>query len=224
MLAVSVSIALALLVGCDAKWLGIQGSGITKTESRDVSDFTKLSIEGHGIINVEFGDEPSLRLTCDDNLLEFVETEVDGDELRISHTETIDPSDALRIDIVVKTLSEIDLSGAAKLNIQSAKLDDLRLSISGSANIQADGTAENVVIRVSGAANISAGELRAKSVDISISGTGNAEVYASEWLEASVSGAGKINCLGSPQIRKQEVSGVGRIQVEKDNGTQAEAE
>jgi hypothetical protein len=213
-----------LFAGCDVPWQGVQGSGVSKTESREVSDFTKINIEGHGVIHIAFGDEPSVQLTCDDNLLEFVEAEVVGDELKIWHTETIDPTDSLRVDIVMKNLTDVDLSGAAKMSIQSIQSDRLNLSISGSANIEADGTVDDVVIEVSGAAKIAAKDLRSRTMKISISGAGKAEVFASESLEASVSGAGKINCLGNPSKVKKDISGVGRIVVDEASASKAEAE
>jgi len=45
---------------------------------------------------------------------------------------------------------------------------------------------------VSGAADIDTRDLKARKVEISVSGAGNAKVYASESFEGRVSGVGNI--------------------------------
>ena len=79
----------------------------------------------------------------------------------------------------------------------------------------ADGVAGSLISELSGASRVDANELRAKSVKVSISGAAKADLYASDSLDASVSGAGVVNCLGKPAKVTQKLSGVGRINVDK---------
>jgi hypothetical protein len=64
---------------------------------------------------------------------------------------------------------------------------------------------------LSGAGNIDARELKAKEVRVSVSGAASADVYAKEYLDASVSGVGSIDYYGNPAKVKTDVSGVGSI-------------
>lgn len=203
-----------LVAGCDIRFQGIRGSGIAKSESRDISDFDRIELDGIGTVNVEFGEKPSLKVTCDDNLLEYVETKVVDGVLKIGVRENINPVTKLTFDVVATKLVGADVEGAAKMNIRAAKLADFELDISGAGEFVADGTAEHVEIDVSGAAKIDANELKAKSVKISISGAGKADLYASETLDASISGAGLVNCLGKPKVTKS-ISGAGHINVDE---------
>ena len=53
--------------------------------------------------------------------------------------------------------------------------------------------------------------LRARRVSISVSGAASADVYAREYLDASVSGVGSIDFYGNPDKTNTSVSGVGSI-------------
>jgi len=56
----------------------IHGSGNIIDENRDVNNFYGLSILGSGRVIMEQGTEESLRIEADDNLLPYLETEVNG--------------------------------------------------------------------------------------------------------------------------------------------------
>jgi hypothetical protein len=146
-------------------------------------------------------------------LLEFVTSEVVDGKLTLKVTENIRPTKNLEFEIVTDKLSEAEMSGAAVLKVDSIDAPELRLATSGAGKIQASGKVDRLDVDVSGAANIEAAELMAKTVSISISGTGSADVYASDSLDASISGAGRINCLGKPAAVAKSVSGVGKINV-----------
>ncbi len=207
---------LALLwTGCDISLQGIRGSGVTQSETREISEFDRIEVDGIGTVNVEFGTKPALQVTGDDNLLEFVETQVVDGVLKISLRENINPVTKLTFDVVATKLKAAEIGGAARLYIRSAKLDDLHLIVDGAGEIVADGTAGSVKIEVSGAAKIDTNALLAKSVKISISGAANANIYASETLDATISGAAKVNCLGKPPKVTKNVSGAGRIKVDE---------
>jgi Putative auto-transporter adhesin, head GIN domain len=56
----------------------ISGSGRVMSETRDVSGFSNVSFEGSGRLVIEEGGAESLTVTGDDNLLKYIETEVEG--------------------------------------------------------------------------------------------------------------------------------------------------
>jgi hypothetical protein len=200
-------------LGCSRIFMGIPGSGIAATENRDVEPFDKIEISGFGTVEVVFGDEHSLKVTTDDNLLEYVKTVVKDGTLQISIRENINPDVPLTFNVVTNDLNTVDISGAANLIVRSAQLDSLVIGASGACRMTADGTVDRLEVGVSGSGKIDADKLLAKKVKISISGAGKANVHASESLDASVSGAGLIQCSGDPADVSQSVSGVGRIQV-----------
>jgi hypothetical protein len=92
--------------------------------------------------------------------------------------------------------------------------DHLKIDTSGASNIQASGETKKLEIDMSGASNINTRELRALSVRVSGSGAGHAKVYASEELNAKLSGVGSITYAGDPKVVTKDVSGLGSISKE----------
>ena len=56
-----------------------------------------------------------------------------------------------------------------------------------------------------------AGGLKAENVRITVSGAGDAEVYASKSLHAVISGAGDVVYDGNPADVQREISGWGEV-------------
>lgn len=63
--------------------------------------------------------------------------------------------------------------------------------MSGAGNVAATGNVERVEAEISGAGDLDFSDLVAEIATIEISGAGDVRIYASESLDASVSGAGR---------------------------------
>jgi hypothetical protein len=61
---------------------------------------------------------------------------------------------------------------------------------------------------------LSARQLTADSANVSLNGSGSAEVEARRQIVAEISGAGSISVYGNPQARSTQVNGSGRISFE----------
>src|ERR1700677_3466463 len=59
----------------------VSGSGHLISETRNVSDFSNVSLEGSGRVVIQQGGAESVTVTGDDNLLSHIETEVRGNTL-----------------------------------------------------------------------------------------------------------------------------------------------
>ena len=62
----------------------VRGSGKVITEERQVSGFDKVEINGAGELYIEQGETEALTVEADDNLMEYITTEVHGDTLELS--------------------------------------------------------------------------------------------------------------------------------------------
>ncbi|MBN1872859.1 MAG: DUF2807 domain-containing protein, partial [Anaerolineae bacterium] len=61
----------------------VEGSGNVIEETRDVRDFSRVRLAGFGRLHIERGDTESLRIKAEDNLLQYITTEVKDGELDI---------------------------------------------------------------------------------------------------------------------------------------------
>jgi hypothetical protein len=61
----------------------VVGSGIVKAEKRDMSDFSNIDISGSLNVEIVAQQDFSVEVEGDDNLLDYIKTEVKGETLKI---------------------------------------------------------------------------------------------------------------------------------------------
>ncbi len=198
-------------VGCNFVFNSIAGSGISATENRQITSFGRLSMAGHGDINIQCGQPHSLALTTDDNLIDLIETEVKNGELRIEATESIAPRIGPKFDITTEELSGISIAGSADVAVVDFAGDELALHVAGSGSFHVVGSAETVRLEIAGSGDADLTGLVAQRVDIKITGSGDARVHATEKLTVSIAGSGDIAYIGDPTI-EQSIAGAGSVQ------------
>ena len=214
---------------------GVPGSGVVKTEKRDVKNFDSISIRYPAEVTITQGKVESLSIESDDNVLPQMRTEVVDGVLVIRNVEDkyskrVSPTQSIRITIVVKDLSKIDFSSAGILTVDGLKTDDFELNLSGAGevtfsdvdfkhmtiklsgagSITADGNVEVLDVTINGAGNIEAEGLKALKATVRISGLGSATVRVEDELSAHISGAGSIDYYGDPKV-EESISGAGSI-------------
>jgi len=215
----------------------VRGSGDVITVKREVSNFDQVALSGMGTLYISLGEEESLKVEAEDNLLPYIETQVQGGRLNIGIKDArwniaVQPTQPIRYYLTVKDLSVLELSGAGNIEVTEIETPVMHITASGAGNIEIERlTADSLVTDVSGAGScrIHAGEVqdqdlsisgaggyraenvKSQKVAIEISGMGGAKVWAENSLRVDISGAGSVNYYGQPHI-SQEISGVGNIQ------------
>lgn len=209
---------------------GKRGSGVERTDTREVAKFTGIDVGGAFNVDVTCGQETKIEVTADDNLLQDIETSVRGNTLYIETKQNISPRTKVRIHITTPNIDDVQSSGASdlvlnniineKLHIEtsgagsvkaSVKTGKLTVETSGAGNVLLSGNADTFSVETSGAAEIKARDLKTKNARIDVSGAGDVELSVSDELSVSVSGAGDIRYYGSPKTVSKEVSGAGSV-------------
>jgi hypothetical protein len=187
------------------------GSGVAKTESRDVGSFTRIEASGATTLEVNAGQTATtVSVSGDDNVVSRVRTVVSGDTLHIETHDVHRTNLPLVVKIGMPKLAGIDASGASKISVSNLSGGRFALEGSGSTKATVAGSVDKFVVRLSGAGNVDANALNAKEADIDGSGASHVEVNASETLTVRISGAGKVLYSGHPNIN-QSISGAGKI-------------
>ncbi len=192
----------------------VQGSGNVVSETREVSGITSISLEGSADVNVKFGTEESLVIKGEDNIIFLIETNVQNHKLIIKTKPlmTYTATQPVVVNVTVTSLNGVSISGSGNIAVSGYSGDSLTLSLPGSGNIIADGSANNVQITLGGSGNIYADKVTAKTATVVLNGSGNVRVFASDTLNASISGTGNIQYAGHPANVTKNVSGSGTIQ------------
>ncbi len=186
-------------------------ANITK-ESRSVSGFEEVQLNGVGNLSIEQTGSESLSVEAQEHVLPKLKTEVVNNRLIIGPTPntTIRTTEPINYTLTVKDLSALGVSGSANVEAAGINTDRLTVTVSGAANIKIGGEADEQEINISGSGNYRAGDLESKEVKIAVMGAGSALVNVSEELDAEISGVGSVEYIGDPTV-KQDVSGVGRV-------------
>lgn len=190
---------------------GVRGSGNTGSETRNVADFNK--IQTGGAINVEVLAQNDFNVVVegDDNLLQYIKTEISGDTLRIYTEDKINPKSRINVRISMPEIEEAEVSGASNAVISNVKSETLKLEASGASKITVAGTVTNLESEASGASGIDAGSLNVENADVEANGASRTVVSASNELKADASGASSIYYNGEPKNLVSKSSGASSV-------------
>ena len=213
----------------------IKGNGNVTTKKITTSSYDKVSIAGFYDVDLMAGSEGNITIEGEENLLQYVNIEVENGTLRIATKKGIKISPSMNKGILVKvpfeSLQGVSVAGSGDVNSKSTiktsnfeakitgsgdmKLDldatEVDAKVTGSGDMKLIGNATNFTCNVTGSGDIDAFSLESKKVDTSVSGSGNCKVFCSESLEARVTGSGDIDYKGDPKKKNTKVSGSGTI-------------
>lgn len=190
----------------------VDGSGKRKVEQRRVSSFNEIDIDGVFDVKIELRKKQSVEIIGDDNILPYIITKVSGDKLVITSSKSICPKLSLQVNISQDNIEKVDADGSNDISISGVKNKKLVLNLNGATDMRASGSTGEFTARISGAGSLQARNLHAENAGISVVGSGDAEVYASGKLNASIDGAGDISYFGNPKDVSKRVNGVGDIE------------
>ena len=204
-------------INCGSGNLGpltrVSGSGNVVTETRTVSGFDGVTVNGAGNVLVDQTGTESLTITTDDNLLQYITTEVRGGKLVIEFKPGLifDRVKELTFNIGAKNLSSVEADGAANVQGKNIATEKLSVKLNGASAITLSGTATEQDVVLDGVGAYNGAELASQRAQVTDDGMGAAVVRVSDKLDANVNGLGGIEYIGNPQVTKS-VSGPGTVQ------------
>jgi hypothetical protein len=210
---------------------GVMGSGVLAQEDRPVGGFSGLVMSAIGDVHITVGGAESLRVEAEDNLLQHIETFVQGGSLviQIEQNIDIDPTLPIEFHVTVTSLDNIVLSGlgnidAAGLNanqftvtqsgfgsIEMTGLNatDLVVTLAGVGGLRISGQVDSQTVTMSGAGSYDAEDLQSDTAVVVVNTFGSATVRVSTTLTVTVSAFGSVFYIGDPTVT---VSGPGTVQ------------
>lgn len=199
--------SLFALSGCIG---GVHGSGVRKTEKRELAAFTSIETSGAFEVEVNCQKPASFEIETDDNIIPLVQTEVRDGVLRVSTTKGYSSSGGIILRVNVPDLESLRSTGAGKFRVTDVKNDHFEINSTGAATVVASGQTKSLKLGSTGAGKIDAHNLRADAAEVSVTGAAAVEVYANDQLDVTVSGAGHVIYSGNPKVNKH-VSGAGEV-------------
>lgn len=231
--------SLSVACGCNlgavfSDLIGVtQGIGKSVKEDREIAGVRAVEISNQGDLFIELGEDESLVIEAQENLLPFIQSEVRDGTLRIftSGTQVVRPTSSIRYYLTLKELDRVVLTSSGDAHIPGVKADEFTIRVTSSGDIEMEGLyADLLDVQISSSGNvlIQEGEVGEQMVMLTSSGdfeaerlksemaramltsSGNATIYVTEDLEASLSSSGDLYYRGNPTI-KVNVSSSGNI-------------
>lgn len=211
----------------------ITGNGKLITENRNLSDYDKIGVAGSFDVILIKGKEGAISINADENLMEYIETEVKDGHLKIQPKKgyQLKSTKTILITVSFKTINAISLAGsgnvssvdllnATDLNLNLAGSGGFNLPVStknltshiaGSGNIKLSGNTDVFRCEIAGSGNLEGDNLKATASHINIAGSGNVKVHAVSEIHTKIVGSGDVIYTGNPAIEKSKSIGSGSI-------------
>ena len=193
------------------------GSRISQT--RDVDTFTRVQVKGGIELDLTAGESQSVKVDAHDGYIADIKTYVRGDTLVID-MDTDDSDDGInmhghdvRVTISMKMLEELEVLGAVDADIRGIDSKELKIDIKGAGDLDIEGTCGSLELELKGAGDVDAEDLKCENVEVAVKGVGEAVVFASETVDADVSGIGSITVYGEPSRVRQSDGFLGSIRI-----------
>lgn len=208
----------SLSAGCILHHDQVVGSGNRQRQKRDVPAFTSISTEGAYEIEFVSQQPVSLEIEADDNILPIITTEVSNGVLRIRNNRSFSVNRPIILKITAPNLEGLSASGAGKIEISGLQNDSFEIDSNGAPSIKVSGETKAVDINSNGAGKIDTHKLRATKAVVVANGATKVEVFASDELNANVTGPSRVVYSGDPKVNKS-VNGPGSVEKKASEGS-----
>jgi hypothetical protein len=228
-----IGLSLSIIACVDGQFYkSVRGNGNVTTEERSVSEFDALRVSTGIDVYLKQGDNISVKVEADENLHEYIETEVRGSVLHVyTNNISIRQAERKRVYVTMKEIKSLQSTSAGDIVGETAiTAEDIEIGASSSGDITLELHADNVEVNISSAGSIrltgeanmmeadlssagdlSASEFRVKEADVNVSSAGDADINVSESLKARASSAGDIKYSGNPKYVDAHASSAGGV-------------
>jgi len=205
----------------------IKGSGNILKSDRPVTSFHTVEVQDGIDLYITQGSSENLQIEADENLHQYINTEIEQGILKIYLSKIIWKSRVIKVHLTIKNITGLSASGGsdvetngvlkleelsvicsggsdAKLNVNVNKL---KFKASGGSDGYLSGSAKSFLGKASGGSDILAFDLNAIDCYVEVNGGSDAEVNASGILNASGSGGSDISYKGTPSKIDSNMSG-----------------
>lgn len=211
---------------------GKNGNGNIVTQERDVTeDFNQVKGSAGLTVYLTQGEENKIVVEADENLLQYIETDVENGKLRITTSEDIGHSKAKKVHVTFKELNSVEASSGAdvigksiikseNLYLKSSSGADMNLEVfskditaktSSGADMTISGKASSLNADASSGSEINAKELLVLNCTAEASSGAEVTVNVKQRLETHASSGGDINYYGNPSAVNENESHSGSV-------------
>jgi hypothetical protein len=200
----------------------IRPAGRIYEETRVTSSFHSVSVSVNAEVYVDYAPYYSVVIVAAGNILDEIITSTYGRTLHIDYDHCmITRSSDIEIFITTPELSSVkqhspgniyvegfegerttvELSSSGNIYFSGMDFGKVHSILSGSGTIRLSGLTYDHVVQISGSGTVSSFDLFAQEALVQISGSGDARVHVFRYLDARISGSGRVFYKGNPRVQ-----------------------
>lgn len=183
------------------------GDGVPGTSVRELGSFEGLANESGIDVRVTFGEPQMVSVTCDQNLVSSIFTEIEDNVLVVSiddtqgHSVELIPETECVVEVVVADMRTVTATGSGNIELSSDEdvgVDAVTATGSGDILLRARTVVPVITVAATGSGEIEIDGVEADDVTLSSSGSGDVRVFegAAAALSATTSGSGGLLVRG----------------------------
>lgn len=220
-----------LMICLSSSGCSLNGSGSVITESRSVGTFNGIELKCAANVYLTQGKEESVKVEAEDNLIQYISTTVNDNELIIKEDKNLKYNRPVNVYITVREICLLDLSGTGNIVMRNVfncssmnfrlsgsgdiramvMTNNLKATVNGSGSMNINGRAKSIDVRVNGSGNVAADGLKAMTGKVSLTGSGNTKIDVEQDLNASITGSGNLYITAEPESMNAKVTGSGKV-------------
>jgi len=195
----------------DAIGPSVHGSGVIKTETRQLDSFEVIKSKGSIDLDIKIGPQFAVSVEADDNLLPVIRTRVSGDALVVDTKGNWSSQHDTVVHITLPRLTALGIQGSGDVKLGGFSGEKLGVKIEGSGDLVGDGQVRDLHLVIEGSGDANLAKLDADNVQVRIDGSGDASVSAEKTLDITIHGSGDVTWRGNAPQANSEVYGSGDI-------------
>jgi hypothetical protein len=212
-------------------WESVRGNHNVVKKERRIQSFTGVKVSSGIDVYLSQGNDEKVAVEADENLHEYIITEVRNGVLNVYSEVSIRDAERKRVYVTMKEVNSVRTTSAGDVIGQTpVKTERLELSASSAGNIDLEVNADEITVDISSSGDVSlkgatrmldadlssagdlnANDLEAREAEISVSSAGDAEVNVIDKITARASSAGDITYSGNPKYVDAHSSSAGGI-------------
>ena len=157
----------------------VRGSGNVVEGSRAVSDFASVELATLGTLHIEVSDREALRIEAEDNLMEYLETEVRNGRLTIETKDNVNlqVTRPIHYYLTVTDLDTIVVSSSGDIEAPDLEAERFSITIASSGNLEMeDLEADTLTVDISSSGDVTMDVLKAGTLEVEIRSSGNLDI------------------------------------------------
>lgn len=189
----------------------LDGVGSMVSESRDMPDFHSVLNTIYADILITQGPKEDIIIEAQPNILMELKTEVVNGELILEFDRCVNITKAIKVHITIPDIQALSLTGVGNFVAQNQlDLTELNITLTGVGDFLLAGNAATLNILLTGVGDVNAFDFEVGNCDVTITGTGDVEVFVNDELNVNITGVGTVFFKGNPMVNSI-ITGAGSV-------------